>query len=263
MRRVATALVLVPVVLVVVAFAPYWLFVALLLLVALLAVREFYGLARSSGLEPYPWIGIAGTAALAACFAVPWGRGARPLTAVLLALLLAVLLRALSRPERIPAALGDAAATALGALYLGLLMGALGAIRLLPVGEAWLIFLLLVVWLGDTAALYCGRAWGRHALAPRVSPGKSWEGAAASFVVALLVGVVCAVWQGAPVLVPLAGALNIAAQFGDLAESLLKRAGQAKDSGRLLPGHGGVLDRVDAMLFAAPVLWYYLAFLHL
>lgn len=261
MKRVVTALIMAPLALVVVAFAPLWLFVALVVIVALLAAAEFYALARATGAQPYCVLGLVATAAIVACMALPRPSGMHALTGALVALLLASLLRALTRPERMRESLGDAAATTLGALYLGLLMGAFGAIRLLPFGAPWLIFLLLVVWLGDVAALYCGRLWGRHPLAPRVSPGKSWEGAAASMAVAFLVGGAAAVWQSALILVPLAVVLNIAAQFGDLVESLLKRSAQAKDSGSLLPGHGGVLDRVDAMLFAAPILWYYLAYL--
>ncbi len=141
-----------------------------------------------------------------------------------------------------------------------------------------------MVWAGDISAYYVGRAWGRHKLAPTLSPGKSWEGAVASvagsmLVVAALVG--CATLQQAPwdsvilswlervcpaailsypdelwYWLVLAAIVNVAGQVGDLAESALKRSAGVKDSGSLLPGHGGVLDRIDALLLAAPVLWY-------
>ncbi|HEY8056649.1 MAG TPA: phosphatidate cytidylyltransferase, partial [Terriglobales bacterium] len=154
----------------------------------------------------------------------------------------------------------------LGAGYCGLLLGLIGAIRQFPMGDLWVLFLLAVVWVGDIAALYVGRAGGRHPMAPRVSPKKSWEGAIASFVTAILVGAACGVWVAFPThhrpiieLALLGGAVNIGAQVGDLVESLLKRGAKVKDSGTLLPGHGGLLDRIDALLFAAPVVWYYVA----
>ena len=125
--------------------------------------------------------------------------------------------------------------------------------------DPWLVVLVLaVVWLGDTAAYYVGRAVGRHKMAPVVSPNKSWEGAAASSVMALIAGAVwCWIVPGAidwRVLL-LALVANAVGQIGDLFESLLKRSAGVKDSGSLLPGHGGILDRVDGILFAAPVAW--------
>ena len=118
-------------------------------------------------------------------------------------------------------------------------------------------------WIGDSGAYYFGRNFGRHKLAPIVSPGKSWEGAAASLVVSVLFGVFVlprfvgiGLWQAAAVSV----AANIAGQIGDLAESAIKRGAGVKDSGTLLPGHGGMLDRVDSSLFSLPVLYAVLYF---
>ncbi len=140
-------------------------------------------------------------------------------------------------------------------------------------GRTLLLFLMLVVWTGDIAALYVGKAIGRHKLAPSLSPNKTWEGAAASLAGAVLVAgilaLVCAlagahdstvlhisepVWQT----LLLALLVNAAAQIGDLVESAIKRGAGVKDSGTMLPGHGGILDRIDALLVAAPVLWYLL-----
>jgi phosphatidate cytidylyltransferase len=150
-------------------------------------------------------------------------------------------------------------------------------------GAFLILYLFLVVWTGDTAAYYVGRAIGKHKLSPRVSPGKSWEGAIASFIGSIIIGVVVfqhasAIseflmrlhlidrWQGYLAAPPpltqvilLSGTLNVVAQLGDLVESLLKRGAGVKDSSALLPGHGGMLDRIDALLFAAPVLWFYAA----
>jgi phosphatidate cytidylyltransferase len=142
-------------------------------------------------------------------------------------------------------------------------------------GPSLLLFLFFVVWAGDIAALYVGRAWGRRKLAPSISPGKTWEGSAASIVGSVVMGLLLVLLAGAlargnfgklsSVLsfpgsmigwLALAGILNVAAQVGDLIESAIKRGAGVKDSGSLLPGHGGVLDRIDALNVAAPVLWY-------
>jgi phosphatidate cytidylyltransferase len=138
-------------------------------------------------------------------------------------------------------------------------------------GIALVLLLMLSVWAGDTAALYVGKAIGRHKLAPRLSPGKTWEGSIASIAASIaaagllilisdqlagrgntLVHISEPVWQT----FTLAGILNIAAQLGDLLESAVKRGANVKDSGTMLPGHGGILDRIDALLLAAPVLWF-------
>lgn len=265
MNRVLTAIVLVPIVLAVVIWAPPWLFATFAVLIALLGLREFYDLAQSQGVQPYRRIGLVATAALVLRLALPWEtllRNATELTAALLIVLMfAVVARGLSRPERLAASLAEAGATVWGVLYLGLCMGVVAAIQI-QWGFLWLIFLLLAVWLGDVAALYGGKLLGRHRMAPRVSPNKTWEGAAFSFVAAVGVGFAFGYWfLGHSLLyAALAAAMNIAAQTGDLAESLYKRGAGLKDSGDLLPGHGGVLDRIDAMLLAAPVLWYYLAY---
>jgi phosphatidate cytidylyltransferase len=140
-------------------------------------------------------------------------------------------------------------------------------------GPALVLFLMVCVWCGDIAALYVGRAFGKHKLAPRLSPGKTLEGSLASIVGSVLAAglVILAsdaltargnmllhisqpVWQS----LLLAAILNIAAQLGDLLESAIKRGAGVKDSGTMLPGHGGILDRIDALLLASPVLWYVL-----
>ena len=120
------------------------------------------------------------------------------------------------------------------------------------------VLLLAIVWLGDSGAYYIGKTWGRHKLAPRVSPNKTWEGSIASTAAGLLAAAVWSYWRLGEVdgwILLLAGLVSIAAQIGDLVESLLKRGAGVKDSGQILPGHGGMLDRMDALLFAAPVMW--------
>jgi phosphatidate cytidylyltransferase len=128
-----------------------------------------------------------------------------------------------------------------------------------PIGPALLMFTLVITWVGDTAAYFVGRAIGRHPLAPHLSPKKTWEGSIASLIGSLLVGAAFGRWLFAPLDVLLAMAFvgNIAGQVGDLLESAYKRSAGVKDSGGLLPGHGGVLDRIDALILAVPVVWYY------
>jgi phosphatidate cytidylyltransferase len=131
-------------------------------------------------------------------------------------------------------------------------------------GPALLLFALLIIWVGDTAAYFVGRAIGKRSLAPHLSPKKTWEGAFASFAGSLLVAVIFVRWINAslPQLLVMAAVGNVAGQIGDLLESAYKRSAGVKDSGGLLPGHGGVLDRIDAVILAIPVVWYYWILIH-
>jgi phosphatidate cytidylyltransferase len=168
--------------------------------------------------------------------------------------------------------LADASTSIFCLFYVGMTLVTLPALREETNGPSLVAFLLCVVWAGDTTALYVGRAWGRHKMAPSLSPNKTWEGALGSLASSLLAaGALLGlahlfatqwdkVWLSYPedlwYWLGLAVLVNVAAQVGDLAESALKRSAGVKDSGSLLPGHGGVLDRIDALLLAAPVLWY-------
>jgi phosphatidate cytidylyltransferase len=162
-------------------------------------------------------------------------------------------------------------------LYIGVSLATLIFIRVEFDGVFWIVVLFAAVWAGDSVAMYVGKSLGRHKLAPRISPGKTWEGSAGSVVGSLIFCFVAYVFRSdivaygtssgrqhlprlsLPVFLAVVILLNIAGQVGDLVESVIKRGANVKDSGTLLPGHGGVLDRIDALLFAAPVLWYYLA----
>ena len=126
-------------------------------------------------------------------------------------------------------------------------------------GRPLLLFALVITWVGDSAAYFVGRSIGKHALAPRLSPKKTWEGTVASFLGALIVAVIFARFMTVPLphLLGMAAVGNVAGQVGDLLESAYKRSSGIKDSGSLLPGHGGVLDRIDALILAIPVVWYY------
>ena len=144
---------------------------------------------------------------------------------------------------------------AFGSAYLAL--PAVSLYRLQQMDPWILVLLFAIVWLGDTAAYYVGSAWGRRKLARRISPNKTWEGSLASLAAAMIAAALWSYWRLGTVAVPMLGVAAVtscAAQLGDLVESMIKRGAGVKDSGRLFPGHGGVLDRIDALLFAAPVL---------
>ncbi len=126
-------------------------------------------------------------------------------------------------------------------------------------GPALLLFAMVIIWVGDTAAYFVGQFIGKHALAPHLSPKKTWEGTVASFVGSLIVALIFArlITVELPHLLAMAALGNVAGQVGDLLESAYKRSAGMKDSGRILPGHGGLLDRIDALILAIPVVWYY------
>jgi phosphatidate cytidylyltransferase len=149
-----------------------------------------------------------------------------------------------------------------GVLFIGWNLSHLILLRLLPAGPSYILFLCAVVWVGDSAAMYVGKSLGRYKMAPAISPGKTWEGAVGGAVG----GVLAAVWSagfwlphlGLWQCVMLGLCISLAAQMSDLGESMLKRYAGVKDSGGLIPGHGGILDRIDSLLFAAPTLVYVL-----
>jgi phosphatidate cytidylyltransferase len=184
---------------------------------------------------------------------------------ILIPTLLAILIGIISVPllSRIPLeqSLRNSAVTLFGVLYLGLTLGTLPMTRLLPQGEWLIFFLLLVTWASDTGAYYVGTLFGRHQLAPTISPKKTVEGLVGGFFGAIIVAYTARWWflpelSGLDCLI-LATLLTITGLWGDLTESAMKRSVGTKDSGGILPGHGGMLDRLDSLLFTAPVFYYY------
>lgn len=317
-KRVLTAVVLIPLVLLAIFRAPTWLFALLLLLIGVLATLEYLHIAERTGLVPFRRYTLL---MVAAFFLFSGGRivldeqwrhiersserfsGVNPeeyprlnwawKTAIIggnivVAMPLLLLVWAMKR-QQLNTSLPGAACSSFALVYPALPLLTLILIRAHPFGSLLLLYLLLVVWVGDIFAYYVGSTVGNHKLAPRISPGKSWEGAAASLIGASLLGTYIVQharplqeflesihlvspgssefgfalqlyappwWHG----LLLSVAVNVAAQLGDLVESMLKRGAGVKDSGTLLPGHGGVLDRIDALLFAAPVVFYYAQF---
>jgi len=262
MKRLLTALVAVPLALAAVFRLPLgWFFVVIALVVAV-AVLEYARLGRqiAAGVPLWLLTVVVPAVALAGCAGIMGSWPGAPGWAWMFLAAAIVPLGFGSVALFSPAPLGESLA-GLGLLALGLPYFSLPIIALthLQWGDPWLLLMMLAtVWVGDTFAYYFGTKWGRHKLAPMVSPNKSWEGAAAGFLGSLLVAVAFYLWRPEAAfvaLLPLAAITAVAAQVGDLVESMVKRAAGVKDSGSLLPGHGGVFDRIDALLFAAPV-WF-------
>ena len=281
MKRVLTAVVLIPVVLLLIFRAPPLLLALVLGGIACVCAVEFVEIARGHGLRPSKRL-LSGLLLL--FFLIP---ALSPLmyrdtdTLILLLIVPSVLLIGTCARGNLREALPDAAVSLFGFLYVG---GGLLSVWLLwtrsfPLGGVFVFYLLLVVWSGDISAYYVGTYAGRRKLAPAISPNKTWEGAIASFVVATGLGStilfnlhplydrlvayrVLALplgWGDGLPLYPVwfslivSAIVNLAAQIGDLTESAMKRGANLKDSGTILPGHGGMLDRIDALLFAGPV----------
>lgn len=237
----------------------------LLLAAALGAQYELYGLMRLGGIQPQRILGMILGGLLALHASLDW---ALPLAIALVLLMLAA--DPLRHKDQQP--LASLAATLFGAVYPAAFLGFVGDLRLRQGGlvgdvEAFYVTLavFLLVWSTDTFAYFAGRSFGRHPLAPRVSPKKTWEGAVGGAAGAIVVAVMLKLtlleyvfsWADTIVVALICG---IVSQLGDLAESKLKRSVGAKDSGNILPGHGGLLDRLDALILAAPLVYLYLAY---
>ena len=270
MKRIVTAAILVPLVLALILWGPLWLMMLAAWVVAELALYEYIGLADGFGLRtPRPPVLLC----CAGLFATGYWLPGFVLPALGISALVLLAICALASP--LSRVLGDTAAGFFGLMYIAYPLLVAPLITTQENGAAQLLFLMVVVWVGDSTALYVGRALGRHRMAPVLSPKKTWEGAAGSLVGGVVAGLAVVAfgthlyhrsiaillftqpwwyWVGLAIL------LNVVAQIGDLLESAIKRGAGRKDSGTLLPGHGGILDRVDALLLALPVLWYVLLF---
>jgi phosphatidate cytidylyltransferase len=268
MLRIVTAIVALPILLFTIWSPNPYYFVALAALASLIALFEFYLLASKAGAAPQEFVGYVATALIAASFLLdhrPW------IIAILAASTMSSLALALSRPVDAEKSFLSIGATLLGILYVGLLAGCLIGVRLLSdtftqpptrnLAAKLLSTFFAIVIMTDTGAYYFGRALGKRKLAPRISPGKTVAGAVCGFICGVAAGPLCRLifFPELPGVhsVLLGAAISLAGQFGDLAESLLKRGAGVKDSGSLLPGHGGMLDRIDSILFCAPILYYY------
>jgi phosphatidate cytidylyltransferase len=259
--RIVSALVLIPATLAVVIFAPPFLYLAVLGIVGTFCLFEYFQLMKKMGLQGQPWFGYAGFWTLLALSHGRW----LPAVAVCAALVIAAFLAAMARKVPIRDRALGLMTNLLGIFYLGLCIYPAVAVRYSfgeRLGMEWTVTLLAVVWAGDTGALFGGRSLGRTAFASQLSPKKTNEGA----VTGLLAGLAAALllrhflFGDLPLQHIILSSLlmGIFGQLGDLAESMLKRAAEVKESSNLIPGHGGALDRIDSLLFAFPVLYLYL-----
>ena len=251
-ERVLTAAVAVPIVVLITIYAPDWAFALAISLVSALAVDEFLSLtAKERSSRPGRWFLVA-AAAVAMSFlgGSCWVLGTTVCAAIVL-MSTAVFTGAIeTAQERITRGLSSI-------VYCPL---TLGFMVMMPREQILLLF--AIIWSGDTAAYYGGRAFGRHRLAPKVSPKKTIEGAIAGLLGSIAAGVIGGVWflgEPWPELIWISAATAVTGQLGDLAESVIKRSAGVKDSSSILPGHGGILDRLDSLFFAAPVFYWFFA----
>ena len=289
LKRVLTAAVLIPIVLLLILRAPVPVLAFVAGVVALLAIHELLKLAEGYNIRPLykptyiftglfflliavspeqtPALSTSGFAFVAVCAAA-----FAPFVFLALAM----------RRDELSSVFPAAMTAAFAFVYIALPMASLVQLREQWQGSFFILYLLLLVWAGDIFAYFIGKSLGTHRMSPRVSPKKTWEGTIASVVASVAVGMLMMHYAvpisrallharlieqrdgvfTEPAMLPiiiLSIVLNVAAQLGDLVESVIKRGAGVKDSGAILPGHGGMFDRIDALLFAAPVLWAYVA----
>jgi phosphatidate cytidylyltransferase len=264
-QRVTTAAVGVPLLVLVIWFGVPW-FTILITAAALAGAYEFYHMANFDRREPLIYLGLLWTLALVLS---PHYSSLNALTAIITVIILISLIYLLFHPSR-EKAFGKWAWTIVGALYVGWMLSYWLSLRILEDGRNWVYLAMLTTFANDTGAFFIGRAWGKHKLAPAISEGKTREGAIGGLICAILASIVITMvlnlislklgspfvfkyWQ----IVVLGFLVGLFAQLGDLVESLLKRNTGVKESGNLLPGHGGILDRFDSLIFVGAVVYYY------
>jgi phosphatidate cytidylyltransferase len=280
-KRVATAAVLIPIVVGLVLWGSTAIVALGLALVTMLALFEYFALGDAIGHRAYRFwtascalllIFVQWFARVEAKYGLPrrissprevdlLGGISPTVPDVFFLFVVGVALLTLWTKRPLVEALPAAGISASGLILIGFPLSYAVLLHGLPLqGPAMLLFAMVIIWVGDTAAYFVGRSIGRFKLAPHLSPKKTWEGTFASFIGSLIVAVVFARYMTVPLrhLLAMAALGNVAGQVGDLLESAYKRSAGIKDSGSILPGHGGVLDRIDALILAIPVVWYYL-----
>ncbi len=269
MSRIITALVVLPVLIASILIS--WLqplFVLLAAAALVLGLFEFYVLAKKRDLKPDAVAGYIAAAGLFVIFYItkPWQLLDMLflIQAVLVIFIPGTLIAATLRGAPFDKMLASAGATILGVLYVVFLGGHLVAVRTgfnQPLSADLLSFFFLVLMGSDTGAYYVGRALGKHKLAPTISPGKTWEGVAGGIAASIILATIAHYWffpeLPLKLALPLAAVMTVLGILGDLTESALKRGAGTKDAAKLLPGHGGILDRLDSLLFNAPLIYYF------
>jgi len=279
LRRTLTTILLIPPVLYIIGWSPKWLFLLAVVTAVVLGLREYFALCRATGFKVFSWVGYGASVVACAAQMLPLEMSYFVAIPLLLALLLLIPTLALGQSADLKDYLAATSVTIFGILYIGLSLSCLVPIRFsadsfglawmlrsevvpgqaLSLGVRLILLLFVVIWAGDISAYLVGRWLGRIPFIPRISPRKTWEGSLAG-----LAGSLLAAWAfgrsffktvDLKTIIMIAAWIAVAGQVGDLVESAIKRGANQKDSGTLLPGHGGFLDRIDSLLFAAPALW--------
>jgi phosphatidate cytidylyltransferase len=273
--RILTAIVLIPIVVALVWWGPHYLLAGLAAIVAIVALVEFFTLGNRVGLRAYQkWTLVCAAGLFYAQYSQEFVEthaigegislvrsaqgGVLSVEAILLIFVFGCVCIGLLTRRALHEVLPSISISAAGLLFVAVPFSYLVRLNdIAPAGRQLVLFTLCIIWAGDMLAYFVGRGFGRVPMAPALSPKKTWEGALGNILGSLLVAVVFARWMQVDVitLMVIAGVANIAGQAGDLIESAYKRAAAVKDSGKLLPGHGGVLDRIDSLILAAPVVW--------
>jgi phosphatidate cytidylyltransferase len=261
-RKVWMSLIMVPPIILFIALGPSAILHLMVLLATLFGLREYYNLTlpNSKRIEDMVRIGLG----LILSIIISFGntKEISPFF-VLLLLILSILFMATS--EDLSSSISKMGMTIFGILFIAFLLAYVSLIRNMTNGKLWVLFLIATVWAGDISALLSGSLFGRHKLYPKISPNKTYEGLigamVGSIIVALAFSLLFIPQLGKGTCVFLAIGLGVLGQIGDFTESMLKRSAQVKDSGTLIPGHGGMLDRLDSFLFSAPFLHYSLLYL--
>ena len=273
--RIFTALVLIPIVVALVWWGPSWLLAAVAALIAIVALLEFFDLGERIAMRPFrKWtivcaaglfyaqysLGLVETRSVAQGYSIVRSAagGVLSIEAVLLVFVFGAVVIGLATRWALHEVLPAIAISSAGLLFVILPFSYLVRINEISlVGRKLVLFTLCLIWAGDILAYFVGKGLGRVPMAPALSPNKTWEGALGNLLASLLVGVFFAKWlqMEATHMLVIAGLANVAGQMGDLIESAWKRGAAVKDSSNLLPGHGGVLDRIDSLILASPVVW--------
>lgn len=260
MKRLISALCILPPLVLIVRFGSSFHFLLLLTFVVGLGLLEFYRMLSAKGFPCWRWLGVAFGVALPLAFYM----GGMANQAAVAAIIILSFIVGLFTRQGLATAVQSVAFTLLGVFYVGWLLSYVLWLRLLIDGPYYVFYIFGVVWLGDAAALVGGTLMGRHKLAPSISPRKTVEGAVGGVLGSLCGAVLGGLWLLGHFTITQCLAvgfiLAVLGQLGDLSESLLKRSTGIKDSGRLIPGHGGILDKVDGILFGAPTLYYYVLY---
>lgn len=268
MKRILTAVIVLPFLIASILISSlWWLFVLLAAAAMVVGLWEFYLLAKKLKLQPEVAAGYLAGAALITIHLQNDPANVLLVLFVIIAVTIGTMIAFTLRGGPFDKMIASVGATLVGVLYVPLLGSHLVALRTgftQPLSAHLLSFFFLVLMGSDAGAYYTGRALGRRKLAPSISPGKTWEGAVGGVVAALLMADLAHFWffRELPLkyMMPLAGVMAVLGIFGDLAESALKRGAGAKDAANILPGHGGILDRLDSLLFNAPLIYYFARF---